>query len=220
MFEGQDKSILFIRKPESYSRVGMNPIPKSLEGFVQISIPRSISVNRGDLNVRFGYLIVAGIFYPQAMVWKRGDKTNIGLTNYIDRNGFNSVLPDMYLYDYDQLQMMLLEEYNYDMEQNIFFNRRAEYGISEFFKLKGAVVKEASIQEYPIVYVTSTLVEIDSILGKMEFYKVLDAWQCFQNLSMFIGNIASKDDTPVKISDKDRIAQYGFDKWSFRKMPS
>ncbi len=37
---------------------------------------------------------------------------------------------------------------------------------------------------------------------------------------MFLGNIAAPDRVPITVADKDRIAKHGFDKWSFRKMPS
>lgn len=56
-------------------------------------------------------------------------------------------------------------------------------------------------------------------LADLEFFKVKDPWQAYQELSMFHGNVAAPDRTPVNVSDKDRIVQHGFDKWSFRKRP-
>lgn len=56
------------------------------------------------------------------------------------------------------------------------------------------------------------------ILREIEFYKIVDPFTAFQELSMWIGGVLP---TPgrdmVNIEDKYRIAQHGFDKWSFRK---
>lgn len=56
-------------------------------------------------------------------------------------------------------------------------------------------------------------------LSDYNFQRVFSAPQAFQEISMFLGNIAAPDNVPVTVSDKDRIQQHGFDKWSFRKMP-
>jgi hypothetical protein len=57
--------------------------------------------------------------------------------------------------------------------------------------------------------------------GKMsdvQFFKVFDAYSCYQELDMFIsGTLPQSTAMPIEIADKDRIAQHGFDKYSFRK---
>jgi hypothetical protein len=59
------------------------------------------------------------------------------------------------------------------------------------------------------------------ILNKAEFYRVFDAHTAFQELSMYVGGVLPQQSAMVAtVSDKDRIAQRGFDKWSFRKMPT
>lgn len=64
-------------------------------------------------------------------------------------------------------------------------------------------------------------IEVNPCLAEVAFYKVMDPWQAFQELEMFLGGIAAPENRPpVAISDKDRIAQHGFDKMSFRKAPT
>jgi hypothetical protein len=61
---------------------------------------------------------------------------------------------------------------------------------------------------------------INPQLKRYEFFRVFDAFQTYQELSMFVGGVlpgASAD--MAVVGDKDRLAQRGFDKWSFRKMP-
>lgn len=59
---------------------------------------------------------------------------------------------------------------------------------------------------------------INPNLSDYEFYKVFDSFQAFQEISMFIGGVlGSGEKDIVVVEDKYKIAQHGFDKWSFRK---
>jgi len=54
-------------------------------------------------------------------------------------------------------------------------------------------------------------------LKKYEFQKVVDPYTAYQELSMFLGGVMPRQmPEMVEISDKDRIAQHGFNKLSFR----
>jgi hypothetical protein len=54
-------------------------------------------------------------------------------------------------------------------------------------------------------------------LKKLNFQTVKDPYTAMQELSMFIGGVIPRQAPEmVNISDKDRIAQHGFDKFSFR----
>lgn len=65
------------------------------------------------------------------------------------------------------------------------------------------------------------LVTINPCLKDLKFYKCVDAFTAFQELSMFIsGVMGGKVPKMVEISDQDRIAKHGFNQWSFRKEPS
>lgn len=61
---------------------------------------------------------------------------------------------------------------------------------------------------------------INPLLKEYEFYKVFDAVQAFQEISMFIGGVlGNKEKEIINVADKYKITQHGFDKWSFRKEP-
>jgi len=55
------------------------------------------------------------------------------------------------------------------------------------------------------------------VLKSFDFYKAVNPFTAFQEISMYLGGIIPKQ-TPdlVSISDKDRIFQHGFNKYSFR----
>lgn len=56
-------------------------------------------------------------------------------------------------------------------------------------------------------------------LSDLRFQKVMDGHLLYQEINMFLGRMANPSNNMVEISEKDRIVQHGFDKWSFRKMP-
>lgn len=64
------------------------------------------------------------------------------------------------------------------------------------------------------------LLTINGSLEKFGFAKVMPPHLAFQELSMFFGNMTPDAAPMVEIGEKYRIAQHGFDRWSFRKMPS
>jgi hypothetical protein len=61
---------------------------------------------------------------------------------------------------------------------------------------------------------------INPLLKEYQFYKIFDAVQAFQEISMFLsGVLGNKEKEIVQVADKYKIAGHGFDKWSFRKEP-
>ena len=59
---------------------------------------------------------------------------------------------------------------------------------------------------------------INPILKDYAFYKILDSFQAFQEISMFLGGVLGNHEKEiVVVDDKYKIEQHGFDKWSFRK---
>ena len=61
---------------------------------------------------------------------------------------------------------------------------------------------------------------INPLLKDYEFYKVIDPFKAFTEIQMFIsGVLGTGEKDIVEVEDKYKIAQHGFDKWSFRKEP-
>ena len=61
---------------------------------------------------------------------------------------------------------------------------------------------------------------INPILKDYGFYKVMDSFTAFQEISMFMGGVLGRGEKEILVvEDKYKIAQHGFDKWSFRKEP-
>lgn len=61
---------------------------------------------------------------------------------------------------------------------------------------------------------------VNPLLKDYEFYKIFDSFQAFQEIQMFMGGVLGRGEKEiVEVADKYKIAQHGFDKWSFRKEP-
>ena len=51
-----------------------------------------------------------------------------------------------------------------------------------------------------------------------QFFKIMDAYTCFQEIAMFMSNMANPEKPIPQISNNDMIQAKGFDlKYSFRK---
>ena len=62
---------------------------------------------------------------------------------------------------------------------------------------------------------------INPVLKDYEFYKVFDPFTAFQEIQMFLSGVLGTNERDiVEVEDKYKIAQHGFDKWSFRKEPN
>jgi hypothetical protein len=62
---------------------------------------------------------------------------------------------------------------------------------------------------------------LSPILKELEFQKQKDPYTAYQDIFSYVaGHLTRQENTMVKISDKDKIHKHGFDKWSFRKMPT
>lgn len=61
------------------------------------------------------------------------------------------------------------------------------------------------------------LITYNARLNLYEFYRVFDPYQAFQEISMFLGGLASPEKELPKLDDKTMSEIKGFNKFSFRK---
>jgi hypothetical protein len=64
-------------------------------------------------------------------------------------------------------------------------------------------------------------IEINPCLREYNFAKIRDPFSAHQELYMFVSGVLNQPERPmVAISDSDKIHKHGFDKYSFRKLPT
>ena len=227
MSYGIDKRLRFIRKlcvienlfemPENLTEMlkGLPDIYSHWNNYNQLSIRPFIVILCGQ--VHLGYH-----FY------------NLKDPSYKHRISYPTD-PDIYVYELFSLEKVLKK---YDKEEYERFIKKRERKISSIF---GASFSHESMEEIfkrfenkkidiglhldeesPILFIghknRNTIYKKNPILREIQFYKKVNAFTAFQNISVFIGGVVSKSFPPtVELSEKERIGKAGFDKWSFRK---
>ena len=63
-----------------------------------------------------------------------------------------------------------------------------------------------------------TTLTLGPCLKDLEFQRIKDPYTTYQDIFQFVAGVLNHPETKmVKISDKDKIAKHGYDKWSFRQ---
>jgi len=193
-YGGVDKSCVYNRKFIKMKNV--NPF----EGY----FPKVLSSSKNEVTCTFFIVGFCGILYVGA----RFANTEAPLV----KNKFKPYC----LYDEDAIKEAMKKhglkerKYFYLMRTNIAslfneFHKKPEFDL--FFKYK-----------VPIFSFSSEL-KLNPNLKRLQFYKVFDSYNAFQELYMFLSGVfGNAEKTPIKISDTDRLVAKGFDKkTSFRK---
>lgn len=70
-------------------------------------------------------------------------------------------------------------------------------------------------------YQAESALILNPVLKDYELNTVFDAFTAHQEIEMFLGGVLGRPEKEVdEVPDKYRLAQHGFDKWSFRKEPN
>lgn len=214
-----DKFLFYVRENQAWDAKN-EQTPQYLSPLLAFSKehkPRSIQLNSpgggwGEVNVSFGLVLLAGLIYPLAR---------------LSRKTAGDPYEHHYLYDYEALND-LLSEHGFDMVKRRqgearsyrYINRPAKH-VEQFFALKGS--DKLSDFAYKNKLVLACLafgyLQVNPRLSNFEFFRAMEPFVAFQEISMFLGNLAAPDPLPVVLTEKERVAKHGFDKWSFRKMP-
>jgi len=213
--EGSDRSLVYLRHLEQYD--GHNKkLPAAIAAwnkFEREQLPhnktfRNNSKTCSKTEIWFGLALFAGKIYPYGRVVR--ENLEVGLPP----------IPDVYVYDPAELAQYA-EEHKTVLfpKQRWHWYENGEAKFNEFFALSGSdrYHETALTEKLVVVFSNGGFVNVNGRLADIEFYRVMPTWQAFQELSMFLGNIAAPNNPMVVISDQSMIAKHGFDKWSFRK---
>ena len=227
---GQDKSIVFVRNAELLDK-------KAAENLLLDSIRPKFSIGKKTkklTTVEFSPLIVVfcGKIYRGIKVYRKTKKEKPNIY-FDDSEKEQKVFYEVgELIEYlKQFEMKLPEDKYYSWQRD-----HVEGNVKAFLGAQGT----DELSDYCIRnrYVSLTYAEVDpdvrnyrggdyfgwtanGMLQPSQFYKVFDAFAAYQEIDMYVsGTLPQSTAMPIEISDKDRIVQHGFDKYSFRKAPS
>jgi len=173
------------------------------------------------LNVdSFGCLCLCGKTYPfiKCRIRKCSDKypnkfEYIYTLSDLDELIIKSKSDDIY-YDYfKNNERYTISRVNYDL----LFNQSKKIKYNDLIEFHIEYDSPIFVYEYTC---SNFNVTINPILKEFEFYKILDSYTMFQELSMFMsGILGNKEKNTINISDRNLKYKKGFDKKSFRKEP-
>jgi hypothetical protein len=237
---GADPSVVYIRKQEQLN-LANTALDRKIRGYGYINWTYE-SGNYKDINIgkysihkiNRGYWITTGFAVIVCGQIYKGIKINYGDDDYGDDDcGYYYSTEDMISdlkkrnIDDDTISNMCWNHKLFSWEENRKFSglhRTPKMILEKYFSIPNPkdfynIMIEMNI---PILLVTgdsrSELTYIKNpLLKTYQFYKVCNAYEIYQNLSMFIGGVLSKPETVSQnITDIDMAVKKGFDKHSFR----
>lgn len=172
-----------------------------------------------------------GEMYPGIKVTKRTPDRYAGYINPEDKE------KEFCFYNADDYMNFLKEE-DIGLQRSSYYywgissySVYSEKEIKDFFKTSHWNFLEKNFHDFycPVfIYKTGRLTRrskqtnltLNPVLKDFKFVKVKDPYTAFQEVYMYLaGVLGNTEKDTTNISDKHRIQQKGFDKWSFRKMP-
>jgi hypothetical protein len=188
-------------------------VVKSYQGELLRGTDYQATKNHGELRIEAAAIVFCGKYY---VVFRASRKR-------LEFPGNSDVT---HHYDLQSLNSLVLEQEGKDL----FIERKERWHNNKWswplWVHKQAMAvrdlsAEATLAKTPILLNDAAQwVTVNPRLADYEFAKAVDPWQAFQELSMFMGNIAAPDNCPVNIADKDRVYQHGFDmQYGFRTRP-
>lgn len=217
---GHDERLVYLRQEQIFKlpRSPHQPdtLPPELKFVLPLakSCPSPIDLRPGwpvrQISVNPGWVLFAGKLYLFALVTQL--------------NAGDAAAQEHFFYSYEELASYLLQ-FGCDLgEKRALWHRPEKLTWGAFFAQVGdsRYYDSCALARAPVLRYYQGTAELgkDSLLAPYKFFKVLDTWQAYQELSMFVGMLGSPEKPVVVIEDKYRVTQHGFDEWSFRKLPS
>jgi len=192
---GFDQECLYVREEEHF----VIPHGKDFVRSAYFSVLKSPFVS-----IHLGYLGFCGNIYPYIEIDSIFFWTAESLVSFIESKNLK-VKKDRQLFN-----------------SSLYVRLDEEYSIRYFFENKPKLENIFYDKNIPIFFIElndkNDRIVLNKNLKEINFMKIKDPYQCYQDLYMFIsGVLKSKENETVQISDQDKISKHGFDKWSFRK---
>lgn len=227
MAHGQDQTTVYVRTPKEVDNEDLLIRLRARDEFLNFQTPYELNYQRPDnliqmLWFRPFYLVVAGKRYR-------------GLVCFISEpwhkpSMLASFKVDDFCYSFEHLTQYLLK---YRFTPRALFTFRKWVKNIEVDKLKtflshqGTDELASEMAKHRVVIASEhcdnqngSYWMLNESLQHFKFYRVMDSFTLYQELDMYISGVLGQQAKEIiTISDKDRIPQHGFDKYSFRKLP-
>lgn len=239
---GQDQSVIYLRKTESFSSDDIDIIKNKNKKFVlktfkifcnaHIRSFREMSIN--GWWERYEKIITKDLkFYPSYhLFYFCGKIYSVILLQVID------IFPQKYvwLFNVNDLNKFIEEYKVYETKEYLknhnYYKKSLDnqiYRFNQWFMYESKFDIDWFIENKVISLLLdircryfaseSNIVTINPCLKNIEFYKVMDSYTVYQELDMYIsGTLSYPQNAMVEVSDEQKVLKHGFDpKYGFRK---
>lgn len=221
---GQDNAVVYLRAPKTFSFNDKNnpPIIQELESWVSklstrhSDFPFSLSRNKpfdwfvfNKLRYTVNYitLIFSGRAYPAIEVLEESSRYPFTTKTY--------------LWNVDDAIEYFVSRGQDLKSTSRFARQNREDLIRQYYKCIQPNL-DWMIENKVTCVLFNKEITVNPSLRDIQFYRVFDAYTCYQELSMWLeGTLSYPQNMMVEIEDKYRIEQHGFDtKYGFRTRPA
>lgn len=215
-YGGIDKSIVYKRKeieikPKLYTEDYNKYAKFILDTFInETMFEYMYRSNRNKFTTSYYMLLICGEVYPCIQI------------HIVNKPASH----DRFFYDYDSVVEFIKRRFyksiykdKYDKNGKRFFSKIENFfNINNFNKLK-LIDYHRNVDSPVIVYdMHYKIIIINDQLKKYDFYKVIDAFQMYQKLEMFLSGVMGRNDKEIiEIDDKSLRDKKGFNDMSFKK---
>jgi len=232
---GQDRSLVYLRKEKVIENFDTRELPSLAELFEKFSWLHTHHLD-SLYSIRPCLIGFCGKWYPYIDFSSDYEKT-------AHETAFNAYDVLQFLQSPEHFKKEMVENFlEVEKKRTKFYGkvqrRKTKYrlhftfdDLDDFFKKNHIIEKELDFffrHRCPIFIIESLdkrRIEYNLILHpnlfKRNFQREIDPYTAFQELSMFIsGRLGVGEPVTVNISNEAMIEKKGFDKWSFRTMPT
>jgi hypothetical protein len=226
--QGFDRDLVYVRKEEDSHVIVIPNLPYNF--WLGEQELRNAEGNiLGTMEWRFCPVVFCGKFYPRFKAWRNGSVDYYrGVTPLIERfadtakearamvrDALGAVKPvQKYRRLPDERVEVLL-----DALQRRDWGKDHQQAKAPLLSLRPWNEKDPGYSRFQ--YDTRLMVTTNPNLEDSGFQAIVDPFTAYQEIAMYMGGVLATSGNPmVTLSDKERIAKQGFDKWSFRKPPT
>lgn len=205
----QDKSLLYIRKPETQT------IPRG-----SYSFPHLYARPPGNINVEHFIIGFCGSIFPVIEFHLRSSTTNELCFSLAEVDAFmekNLRSKELKIYRGEAPRRLMGWRWWTDRKSYAkFFEecKQAKDKFASLFEEKRCPVFVAERGNWGDGKIT-----YNALLRRYDFMRVFDPYMAYQEILMFMNNLAVPQKPMPVIPDELKAETHGFDKWSFRKPP-
>lgn len=220
--EGQDRSITYVRTPE------VRPCSYNFGGLCR-GPSRSPRINNYFYNQ-----VTKGILISHRIIGFCGNIYYVAILSYTKYKGHETITEKAYCYRLDEIDDFV-QTHSSQKEYASYMKTSKRGGWSASFRANMRafldkmgkdknIYNSLFLEERSPTFVVKwdnkagkAIVTFNVPLKEFEFYRVFPPYQAFQEVQMFMSNLAMPEKVIPKISDEDMIMCKSFDKYSFRK---